>query len=365
MSTPTLDTVLADLQRDGLLGAELPPREQSLTLPWFVRTLLTGAAWLTALLIIFAVGAIGFSVSEESAFLVIGLLFAGFGVFLMRASGMPFFIEQFAVPFALAGGGLSIFGILAFDHSWSDDNTVAVVTIIVSAILYAAGRGMTLRLVGAGVAWGMIYWMTVPSWHRYDYDGAGSISHMLWVEHLRNLTIGAGVWALWRFDDELRARRLHDWLFPLTLVLTITWVVISALEDPFVRLYWSNLEGINQQAHLGIHELVFSLPMLLWLGERIQARDFSLPDVLPLFLAIPVAALSGILAAGYALLLFGMQSGRRSLMAFGVAVSVAGFGWFYYNLVWPLWLKSLVLMVAGGLLLVVGRQRRRSGQGVA
>ena len=356
MSKLTLDEVLTVLQQDGSLEGDLPSRERTLTLPWFVRTLLTGAAWLTAILLIAAVAGLIFAGAGESAMLPVGLLCAVGGIILMRMRDMPFFVEQLSVPFVLAGGGLIIGGLMEATRSWGDKD-VAVTTLIVAPTLYVAGRGMALRLVGAAVACAAFYWITMPRWDSYE---ATSLSHMLWVGHLRNLSIGAGVWALWRFDDELRARRLHEWLFPLTVVLTLNWVAIAVGEDFFVRMAWMDWGDVDRQSHLYIHEAIMALPLLLWLGERLQARDFVLADIVPLFLIIPVAVMSGILAVGYALLLFGMERGRRSLLCFGVAVSVGGFGWFYYNLIWPLWIKSMVLMLAGGLLLAVGWHRHRA-----
>ena len=122
------DSVIAGLRDSGALrqDAELPEHDDSL--PWSVMILQTVAAWIAAALLVAAVVVPAFIASNESAWLVCGVVLMALAIAVMHFNRKSFFLPQMAVPVAIAGAVLAGFGLKP--DSWE------LTTFILALILF-------------------------------------------------------------------------------------------------------------------------------------------------------------------------------------------------------------------------------------
>ena len=118
--------------------------------PWPVVLLIGLGAWLAAIPLIIALALLmGDALRNGPLAYVMGLLLIAAAVVVLRARGLPIFIEQLALPALLVGGGGLAFGLYR-DASF----TVASVAMALVAIAVALtiGQPWLRALLGAAAA---------------------------------------------------------------------------------------------------------------------------------------------------------------------------------------------------------------------
>ncbi|MEL7185884.1 MAG: DUF4401 domain-containing protein [Pseudomonadota bacterium] len=82
--------------------------------PWYVRWVVGIGAWITAIIMMLLAGAIvytGFDFDGTFVLSVIGALYLGFGIWLLRQADRGVFLHQLAIATVAAGAGLVAGGI--------------------------------------------------------------------------------------------------------------------------------------------------------------------------------------------------------------------------------------------------------------
>jgi uncharacterized membrane-anchored protein len=347
-----LDRTLATAIAAGLLpaGAARPSDEGK---PWPVVLLIALGAWLAAIPLITVIGMLlGDLLSRGAGPYVVGPLVLAGAVVVLRARGVPLFVEQLAVPALLVGGGAlglglfrdmpdrlaaAVLAAVSFGVAWALSRAwlrVALGACAATFFAIACLPGRWASLDGSGPAWGV-------AWHA----SLAVAALMAWLQALRSSdgagahqaaaleSIGAGAWlaavaglAAWSGMTFLVGASLGDaaqvgsgfsprgpgvMLRVVSVALAIAAYALAAMRWPALRRPWC-----------GAVALV--LAALAW----------------------PMVALGGVLLA-----LSQAATTQRWRIAAASAVAAAWIvGAFYYALAWPLATKALVLLGAGAVL---------------
>ena len=322
--------------------------------PWPVVLLTALGAWLAAVPLMAAVFLVlGDLVRSGGGLYAIGLLLLSGAVAVLRARGMPLFIEQLAVPALLVGGGALGFGLFRD--------------------LPVRGASMTLAAVAVGVA------CALPrAWLRVLLGAAAAVLAMVacapsgWFEPGRMPAFWLA-WhaclALWFAAGALQRRVLADGAAaPLAAAaesLRAGWLLATLAG----LAWWSGmtfLVGASAAGALGgpdqlVHRSAWVgvvLPMgsvLLALGAALAAATAwpTLRQPWCAGLAAVLAALAWFMPAlGGVLLALALcaTSGRWRLAGAAALASAWIVGAFYYQLHWPLAIKAALMVTAAGVL---------------
>lgn len=365
MSVLSVSEVLQALQREGRLPAELPP-EAVRDLPWYLDALLLVAAWVSAILVIVFTSVFLFAGGGEgspASFIAFGVVYTAVGWALMRGKQRAAFLEHIAVPLFIAGGSCLWFGLFSqLETDWENkERLAALIGLAIAAVYYVIGPNAFARFLAAVAMLSAIEFLVWTA-QRYGWDpedGSRQAWDVLSVpQTARNLFECLALWFCFRFDDTALVRGWRHWLRPLF------WAVLGAvIIQAMVQSTAHQWLGLDDELHAwwNAQSLVFSLPLLLWLGRRcLRLEEVPLGALAPLLLFLPTAVLSPMLGVGLLVLLMGIEHGDRRLLGIGVVCVISGFGYFYYNLGWTLLQKSVLLMVSGGLMLVWYGWRHRT-----
>lgn len=329
-------------------------------LPWYLRVLTAGAAWVAALFLLSLLLGIVAAITGgavDAAAVLLGLVLMPAGLALSRGRAGEF-RRQMALVSVIAGQMCVVGGI---GGNASSMVVAAVATIVTSAVLAwlfdeAAYRFMaTLAIVGASMAIGIE--QRVP----------GTLGMLAGVTGLVPVLV-------WRAAPTLIARhRLVDPVAWACVVASVGLLSLQAVIDVVLGDHGAStgLRGVVLHTPLPL-TLLFAAA-LVWMATQV-ARDHGTAPSSPVVLAaigvvVVVAALTRGLPAVPAALLFialGFDRRRVGLMGIAAAFLVSALGLYYYSLSLTLFHKSLLLMASGAVSLAAAmffRQQAREGAG--
>lgn len=364
---PSLRDVLAEAQRADLIGADYEaPARAALAqlaaedLPWYLRLLAGGAAWIAALFLLSLLLGIVAAITGERvdvAALVLGFVLIPAGLRLGRARRGGEFRRQFSLVCVLAGQMCVVGGI---GGNASSVVAAAVATIVSSLIIVPlfdepAYRFMaTLAIVGAGLALGID--ARVPGTLGIAAVVSAAVAIVTW---------GTGAALLpW-----------HRVLDPVAWACVISCVGLLLLQGVIDMVLGDHGESIGMRRVVLLTAwpltVLFSAA-LAWLAVRV-ARDHATPLGSPtvlgaLVVVIAVGGLTRGLPAVSAALLFtalGFDRRRAGLIGLAAACLIAALGLYYYSLALTLFHKSLLLMASGVVCLAAAAFFRQRVQEVA
>jgi len=341
----------------GLLPANvaLPTNEGR---PWPV-VLLTGlGAWLAAVPLLGVVGLLfGNWIRGGAGLYLVGVLLLAGAVVVLRSRDVPLFVEQLAVPALLVGGGSLGFGLMR-------DLSTSLGATLLCIIALGAGAGIArpwLRVLLGAAAAVLLTVACVP-----ERGGGFTLTQQFWFAWHVCLAVWLGAAWVQRsvLTDGARAGLAAvleslgaGWLLATLAGLAwwsgMTFLVGASLGGGFAgevlrdtaqrrSLGW---EGVALQSA----SLVLALGAALWAARQWPAlRNWCNGGVALVLIALAwfMPALGGVcLALGYC-----VMTSRWRLAAAAALAAAWIVGAFYYQLLWPLATKSLVLVAAGALL---------------
>lgn len=330
-----------------------PPPDE---LPWFLQTALVIAAWISACMLMGAIGGLLGAAFREAGLFVFGLLFAGAGTALLRYTATPLFLRHMAVPFVLAGG-LGMVAALALNHgdlAWKWALLVLGMGMFFPAPQAVLRFSAALIAVGALVA--LIAWP--EHWDYWPYSDQRFDPFELLNAGL--LAIGLVTWGVWRSLDYRRA-----WagvLQPLAWAGGLAQIVLASV----VTLQLSELHrhfGDSMEASRQLARFMLVLPFLLiWVVATLDRAYRHPRQEWPWLLSWPMAFLSPLFAVGAVFWLQGQVLGLWLQRAVGALVMLIGLGFVYFQLEWTLLQKSLVLIACGCMCLGLAWLRTKRGR---
>jgi uncharacterized membrane-anchored protein len=349
MTTP-LDRTLNAAIAVGLLPADarLPARDAR---PWPVVLLTALGAWLaTAPLLAVVALLLGDWLSRGVGPYLVGALVLTAAVVVLRARGLPLFLEQIAVPALLVGCGSLAFGLF---RDLSVTGGAALLVLVALGLALALEHPWLRTLLGAAAAW--LFTLALASERLFDLPLWGSPA--LWLALYGALGVWlAGLWAqqagLGR-DAAMLEAVAAGWLLAtlagLALLAGMTFLVggslgpellgaLTAEHAPGAWPLWmpaGSTLGVLVATAWGTHTWPgLRRPWVLAVGAVVAGLAWLMPSLGAAWLALVVTATT-----------------RRWRLASAAAVTVAWIvGSFYYSLHWPLATKALVLVVAAALL---------------
>lgn len=359
MSRPDIGSVLRAAVAQGLLPdtATAPASDAR---PWPVVLLTALGAWLATVPLLGVVGMLlGDLISRSGGPYFVGVLMLAGAIVVLRSRSVPLFIEQLAVPALLVGGGSLGFGLFRDLPS----SAAAAVLAVVALALGLAVRGPWLRvLLGAAAAVLFVFAGTPQHWHL----GGGAPLASWWMAW--HLGLAAWVLALWAQEHLLRggararaAAALESiaagWVLATIAGLAwwsgMTFLVGGSFGGGFAGELAREL-GRREPSDWMLNLQQSSSAVLVVAAAAWAARRWPSLRQAPLAgVALVLIALAGFMPALGAVL-FALAvcatSGRWKLAgAAGVAAAWI-VGAFYYQLDWPLAIKAIVLLAAGGVL---------------
>lgn len=341
--------VLVEAQQAGIVGAEAEaPARAALVqlaaedLPWYLRLLAGGAAWVAALFLLsLLLGLVAAIIGErvDVAALALGLVLVPAGLWFGRARRGGEFRRQFSLVCVLAGQMCLVGGI---GGNASSITAAAVATMLSSVMILPffdepAYRFMaTLAIVGAGLALGI----------------DGRVPGTLGIAAAVTAAVAMGAWG--GGAPLLQWHRLLDPIAWACVVACIALLGLQGVLDVVVG---------DRGAPTGLtHVLLRSRWLLvLWFSVALVglavrvARDHATPVSAPTVLAaIGVVLVVGLLTTSVpavtGTLLFtalGFDRRRPGLMGLAAAGLIGALGLYYYDLALTLLQKSLLLMASG------------------
>ena len=342
---------------EGLLSAAAAqPVEEGR--PWPV-VLLTGlGAWLAALPLLGVVGLLfGDWLNRSAGLYVVGLLLLAAAIVVLRASDVPLFVEQLAVPALLVGGGSLGFGL-------SRDLDAQVGSAILCIIALGAGAAIArpwLRvLLGAAAAVLLVIACIPARWHGAD------LTQRLWFAW--HVSLAVWLCAAWVQRSVLNdGARAH--LAAALESLGAGWLLAT-----LVGLAWWSGRTFLFGAGMGggfAGEVIRETAMRSskgWEGVFSQSVSLLLAVAAALWAArhwprLRIAANAGValvltalawfmpaLGAVWLALAHSVTTARWRLGAAAALAAAWIVGAFYYQLQWSLATKSAVLISAGAVL---------------
>ncbi|TFZ00236.1 GDYXXLXY domain-containing protein [Ramlibacter humi] len=361
--TTAVDRALRFGVERGLLPREaaVQPSEAR---PWPVVLLTALGAWLAAMPLLFAFGALfGPFISKGVGAYLVGTLALAAAAMLLRADRIPVFVEQIAFPVLLAGGGLLAMGLYR-------DLPVQLASFVLLAISLGLARLLPkpwLRVLLGATAGGLFVLMFVDK----DLLRFNSPLTPVWAGlSAALLAWGAGLWLQGRADADTAATLEAagaGWLLQSLAGLAwwsgMTFLVGGTLGGSFageiardvVRHFRGGLWPAMQAGSVLFALAGAVLAARAWPGLRRPAW---------MGVALVLAALCWFLPAlgGTLFALALTATSGRPLLAAAAGVAAAWIvGAFYYQLQWPLAQKALVLAGAGAVLAALAWSVRIGG----
>ncbi len=356
MKRDALQHLLAEASAQGLLpsGATLPQEDAR---PWPVLLLTALGAWLAAVPLIAVVGMLLGDIASSGAgpYAAGALLLAG-AVVVLRAQGVPLFVEQLAVPALLVAGGGLAFGLFRDLPSQGAAATLAAVAL---GVAIAVPRPWLRALLGAAAA--VLVVAAVLPTHWSSWERARTAFWLGW-----HVALGAWLGALalqrqWEAGPRARMADAVESIASGWLLATLAGLA-----------WWSGMTFLVGASATGV------------MGEI--ARELGQPG--PVRASVhAMQAVSALLAAGAAAVLRRAWPTARRPWCAGMAVLLLSLAWFmpslgamlmalamcaasrrpglsgaaglaaawvigsfYYALAWPLADKAIVLAAIGAAL---------------
>lgn len=334
---------LSDAAGEGLLGGDplVPPEER----PWPVVLLTAFGAWLAAIPLCGFFGLLLGGLIEAGAGYPIGVACLVAAVVVLRARGLPLFVEQLAVPGLLVGGGLLAFGL--YDDMPDERQASAVLAAVAIGLAVAVPRAWLRAWLGS-VAAGMVAMALLPPdvWFRAREGG-----NFWWAVH--------GLLVVWLVALAVQ-RAIGSKVALAVEPLAAGWVLVVVAGLAFLSGMTFLVGGATGQRFWGDG----------WQGEALLERGVSVGLAMAGFVGLarvwpsarrPVWALAALVCVALAgamstlgglMLVLAVCAGTgRWRLASAAAVGVAWvIGAYYYRLDVALADKALVLVAAGALL---------------
>ncbi|MBX3723504.1 MAG: DUF4401 domain-containing protein [Turneriella sp.] len=339
-------TLWQKLTAAGLAQGTLPPP----TPPgqaWYIRAMLVLSGWLAAVFLLLFLGFLSVAIFDKPAVaLVLGIcIFAG-AYAMMRHAGQGDFLQQLSLATALAGKVLFLYGLARLIQGnitafWIQ---MAAVEIILIVALPSYIHRVVCTLGAATAVSGLLFEM-----HALPLSTA--LASLLFVF----LWLGERRWAG-------RESALAPVAIGMALVLTLWDAPALMKSGETVKLL---APGQNLTRHVAL-----ILEAAAWLGltggmlQRAGIAPASTAGITVLITAAAAAAFAwwapGLLPA-LMVLVVGFGSGQRFLLGLGLLSLAAFLSGYYYNLEATLLVKSIVLGVSGGVMLLLRFALGRSG----
>ena len=352
-----LPRIVAAAVAQGLLPANVasPANEGR---PWPV-VLLTGlGAWLAAGPLLAVIGMLfGNWISASAGLYVVGVLLLAGAVVVLHSRDMSLFVEQLAVPALLVGGGSLGFGLMR-------DLGVPLGAALLCIVALGVGAGIArpwLRVLLGAAAAALLAVACAP-----EHGGGFMLTQRFWIAW--HVCLAVWLAALWVqrsvLTDGARARLgaaleslAAGWLLATLAGLAwwsgMTFLLGASLGGGFAG---EVLRETAQRRSLGWESaaiqsvsLVLALGAALWAARQWPAlRNLCNGGVALVWVALAwfMPALGAVCLA----LAFCVTTSRWRLAAAAALAAAWIVGAFYYQLLWPLATKSLVLVAAGALL---------------
>ena len=346
-----LDTVLRQAVDEGLLAAA-HAGFASQHRPWPVIVMTAIAAWFAAIplgalvVLLFLTGA-----NVYGTALVLGVLFLGVAVVMLRLPTLHLFLEQLAIPGLIVGTGLFVFGLANTEFA---KDKVAVAMAIASPLMFGLAfllpQAWLRMLLGAGGSTLAVLAMAgVPYFDRglldLSYPQAWKCPVLVWL-------LGQGV--LSRLEHTpLHAGKVAILEAILSGMGGMTLLALAYCSGPTFLLSASLPGGVgggDASSLPGQLNAVLSVACALGAAIWMMYRW-------PALRSAPFAALGGTavilcwltLSLGPVLLMLAVcvTTGRRSLAMLAAAAGLWILGALYYYLYWPLAMKALFLIGCG------------------
>jgi len=296
--------------------------------PWYMQAVLGIGAWVTAIASLFFVGVmmdLVLDIDEPNAVVaLIGIVLFAFSLRLLHRKADGAFTGHMAVAFAVAGTLLAAAGIaFPLESLW----VAVLVTLPFAAATIWQQRSILLQFLVVSIA---LILAIVAAWHRWD--------HM--ITDLAAVTMPIGV-ALLLYPPRLDVRPAA---FALLVVPQGVELLITTFEQG-----WTLWHGWPAKAALLI---VFGFLIALNLrrmadGQRRLMVLAGVAAAIAVALLLPTGA-----AVGLVLMLLAYTLGSRSLAIIGALAEIYFIGQFYADFQSTLLTKSIILMVAGAVLLL-------------
>lgn len=309
--------------------------------PWPVMLLTGVGAWISALLLVAAVGALSSELGRSPACYVVGVLALAAAVAILRAPRTSLFVEQLALPIMLLGMTLLVSGLF----SGRDDTLPALLILVLCLALAAMVPQPWLRaLLGATAA----AYFSVACCEQRDLAG--------W--HLYLWSVAHAAVALWLLSHGLRSAMLGDGArakaAALVEAISAGWGVATVLGLAILSSF--SLMGGQD---IGPSQIAQALSAVLALAAAASA-GVAWPGLRHGSWAVVGLVLAGLawclpaLGALLCMLAFCACSGRPRTACCAALAMAWMVGAWYYQLDWLLADKALVLAGAGAALGALG-----------
>ncbi|MGZ9710243.1 DUF4401 domain-containing protein [Glaciimonas sp. GNP009] len=313
--------------------------------PWFIRLMLGVCGWLGGL---FLLAFCGFFLidqlqHEDGALLVVGLVLIGMACGINRIGHTELW-QQLALALSLAGQGMAGFWLFAtygVDVAWP-----LFCIALVQCLLFVLNPDFLHRL--------LCTILSVLALH---------MGFLMWLGPSPILPICAALVALLWLDESYWLMRLRHTFLPIAVGLTVALLCLGLTSVWFPAWLLTQVADGHRNDGLGdslyrwlylldpaivgivFFELVVRLSSTLSVAWRRVALTCGL-----VFSILGVWVVG--LVLGGMLILLGFARGRRWLITLGIVASLCYLSWFYYSLDFTLLVKSIGLIVTGGLLLL-------------
>jgi len=310
--------------------------------PWPVLLMTALGAWLAAIPLLGAAGALFGAVFERSAGLYgVGAAALALAVWLLKDRGQPLFVEQLGLPTLLAG--LLCIGI-RLTKDLPDRGAALAMALLCLGLAWMFRRAWLRMLLGAA-ATGLL--LVVLQWHGFGKQA-------LWPVAL--LLLG-GVAALWwtpwpagrvaAWADALGCGALCVLLVALALDAGVSWMLAG-----FGPQHWNWTSMWRGGTALAVLPLALAAAGLL--AKAWPALRSPRWAACAALLAVASLALPGLAVLALAAALCALQQRWRLAGAAGLAMLWV-LGSFYYRMDWTLQGKAIGLIALAGLLAAVAR----------
>lgn len=330
----------AQLVAAGLAEGAMPEKAAHQT-PWYVRGILGFSGWLAALFLLGFVG-VGLEFIVKSAIVSMavgaGCLVAAF--FQFRAARNDF-LTQFALAVSFAGQGLIVVGLLEV-AGWRGGGLWWAIALLQAGVAAVMPNYLQRLIASFFGAWALSAAMMG--------HGAGAVAPVLLTLAISLIWLGEARWGH-------RGMLLRPVGYGVTLALVLLEVQALRYHE-FLAMLLAR-EGLLLRFPLWWGELLMGGLLVAVVGQLLSRRGeaWRSPRMGAALLAAALVAGASLeapgIAAGFIIVLLGFANGNRVLLGLGIAASLFYVGSFYYSLAVTLLVKSGIMAVTGGALLVL------------
>ena len=326
-------------------------REAPTPIPWYLQALQALSGWLASLFMLLTLGATFHRLFDTpSALLIVGTLLVASAYFALRDPSKILVVEHGALAVSLAGQALIAFAFFQWTKPYLLNQPAPWLALsVMEGILLLLIPHYLHRILSALVAGSALMYAA-------ELLGVGAIA--------LPLIFGLTVW-IWCHEFSAPKQIMFRQAVGYGLSLALFWKIGSAFEPG------NFFPGSHLPRHLfndpGLRGLLDGVVMLLTLHRLVRKRSRSAKiSTVALWLPfVPLAILSvwmqG-LSVALTLLIVGFVRGNLFLQGMSFAALLWTAGRFYYTLQTTLLVKSLLLIAAGLVLLILyGVLRRMEG----